>query len=175
MYESNTPRPLDADPQFRPVAKYSPDLLYRWWWEERWGDGPYVCWIGLNPGTGDTDGKPRPTLRRMRAWTEGLGHSALVIVNLFAFRTTYPKELRAAARDGIDIIGDENDETIREWSSGAAATVGAWGAGGRLLCRGAQVAAMVPDLLCLGLTGRGEPRHPLYVPSTVETIGYRPR
>lgn len=27
-----------------------------------------MCWVGLNPGTGDTDAGPRPTLRRVVSW-----------------------------------------------------------------------------------------------------------
>jgi len=27
----------------------SDDEQYRWWFERRWGDGPLLCWVGLNP------------------------------------------------------------------------------------------------------------------------------
>ncbi len=61
-----------TDPQdlegFADGAAYSDDERYRWWFERRWSDGPLVSWVGLNPGTGDTDGKHRPTLR---GWCAG--------------------------------------------------------------------------------------------------------
>ena len=88
---------------------YSADGRYRWSFRRRFGPGGTVCWVGLNPGTGDSDGKPRPTLRKMVAWTQRWGGGEIVIVNLFAFRTTNPKDLYAATRQGIDIVGDGVD------------------------------------------------------------------
>ncbi|MDQ1489796.1 MAG: hypothetical protein QOJ23_2310 [Actinomycetota bacterium] len=72
----------------------------------------------------------------MVAWTQRWGAGEIVIVNLFAYRTTKPKELHAAARDGIDVVGDGNDEAIRDATTGATRTVAAWGAHGRPPRRG---------------------------------------
>jgi hypothetical protein len=178
----------ENDPAFQPIGRwaevdvarwgteggdYSDDRRYRWSFRRRWGPGGSVCWVGLNPGTGDSDGKPRPTLRKMVAWTQRWGGGEIVIVNLFAFRTTNPKELYTAARDGIDIVGDRNDEAIRTATADAFRTAAAWGAHGRLLDRGAAVAGLVPRPVCLGVTRRGEPRHPLYVALATEPIAYR--
>ncbi len=46
-------------------GSYSADGLYRWSYERPIGAGPLICWIGLNPGTGDREGRYRPTLQRM--------------------------------------------------------------------------------------------------------------
>ena len=151
---------------------YSADGRYRWSFRRRFGPGGSVCWVGLNPATGDSDGKPRPTLRKMVAWTKLWGGGEIVIVNLFAFRTTDPEALKAAARDGVDVIGSQNDEAIRAATSSAMRTVAAWGAHGRLLDRGVTVAHLLDAPVCLGLTRRGEPRHPLYVPGTTEPVPF---
>jgi hypothetical protein len=85
-----------------------------------------------------------------------------------------PKELYAAARAGIDIVGDRNDEAIRRATSGAMRTVAAWGVHGRLLDRATVVVDLLQEPLCLGLTRHGEPRHPLYVPTVTEPIAFGP-
>jgi hypothetical protein len=108
----------------------------------------------------------------MVAWSQRLGAGEIVIVNLFAYRTTKPKELHAAARDGIDVVGDRNDQAIRDATTGAMRTVAAWGAHGWLLGRGALAVGLLDQPLCLGTTRRGEPRHPLYVPQATEPVAY---
>lgn len=154
--------------------EYSEDGRYRWWYERRWGDGPSLCWIGLNPSTGDTTGRPRPTLRKVveRARKEGL--AAVSVVNLFSWRATKPADLRAAHGAGIDIIGNRTDTVIKEFSERSAVTLAAWGAHGSLLDRGNRVAQLLSHPLCLGTTSSGEPRHPLYVAATAEAVPYIP-
>jgi hypothetical protein len=157
-------------PEYLDSADYSSDGTYRWWYERRWGDGPRLCWVGLNPGTGDTDGKPRPTLRKVVTWATEWHLDAVLVVNLFAYRATNPKALRTV---NVDVIGDRNDEILRWATSTAGKTLAAWGAGGRLAGRGATVTHMLDDPICLGVTRYGEPRHPLYVPQATPPIPYR--
>jgi hypothetical protein len=78
-------------PEYLDSADYSSDGTYRWWYERRWGDGPRLCWVGLNPGTGDTDGKPRPTLRKVVTWATEWHLDAVLVVNLFAYRARTPR------------------------------------------------------------------------------------
>jgi hypothetical protein len=92
-------------------AGYSDDGVYRWYFERRWRPGPSLCWVGLNPGTGDTDGKPRPTLAKVIGWAQREGCGSAIVVNLFSFRSTDPKRVVAA---GDDAIGDRTDEVIRD-------------------------------------------------------------
>lgn len=155
------------------TSSYSPDQTYRWWYERRWADGPTVCWVGLNPGTGDTDGKPRPTLGRMIRRAQDDGFAALRIVNLFSYRTTRPKVLLAAYAAGTDVVGPETDAHIAEAHALAELTIVAWGAHGHLDGRGATVARTLPGAMCLGTTARGEPRHPLYVRGDATLVPYR--
>lgn len=54
----------------------------------------------LNPATGDTERRRRPTLERCISLPRASGHTGLVIVNLFAFRDTNPRNLRTA-RDAV--------------------------------------------------------------------------
>jgi hypothetical protein len=150
---------------------YCDDLRYRYRFDRRWGppdQGGRIVWVGLNPGTGDTERRHRPTLARMVAWSGRWNASALTIVNL-AGRSTDPKALRTA----VDPIGTRNDDAILEAVAGAAQVILCWGAHGRLHGRGRIVAEMLPGSLCLGTTARGEPRHPLYVPMSAEPVRYQ--
>lgn len=151
--------------------KYSDDRVYRWWYERRWGPGPSLCWVGLNPSTGDSTGRPRPTLRKVVELARGRGLYAVIVVNLFSFRTTDPKELKQQARNR-DIIGARTDEVIVEMSRRSEVTLAAWGAHGTLLRRGEAVSKLLDHPLCLGTTSQGEPRHPLYVASATLPIPY---
>lgn len=164
---------LDVSSWGEQGGDYSLDGKYRWSFEKCWSSGPLICWIGLNPGTGDSEKRRRPTLERMVWWSKRLSGGGIVIVNLFGYRTTYPAELREAARRGVDIVGVRNDVVIDDAVQRAAITVLAWGRRGSLLERGAVVAERVPDPFCLGLTATGEPRHPLYVPMDTEVRPYR--
>jgi hypothetical protein len=152
--------------QFRDRAVYSDDHLYRYEFTRRWGEGLAVVWVLLDPATGDTDGKPRPTLGRCIHWSREWGYGALTIVNVFAYRATNPKDLLLAA----DPVGPYNHRTLARVTANAERVVAAWGAHGRLLGRGADVAAELPRALCLGHTVKGQPRHPLYVPSTASLV-----
>ena len=78
---------------------YSADGRYRWSYARPIGNGPTICWIGLNPGTGDSEGRYRPTLQRMVDRSLELGMGRFVLVNLFAWRATKPADLRAAAKE----------------------------------------------------------------------------
>jgi hypothetical protein len=155
---------------FVDASCYSDDQVYRWSYERRWGIGGSLCWIGLNPGTGDTDGKKRPTLAKVCRWAASLGLESVVVVNLFAYRSTDPQALQTV---GVDIVGDLNDEAIRSAVERSAVTLAAWGGGGKINDRGRDVAARYDTLMCLGITSDGEPRHPLYVPQATEPGLYR--
>lgn len=152
-------------------SNYSDDRVYRWSFERRWGVGGTLCWIGLNPGTGDTDGKKRPTLDKVCRLAKSLDLEAVLVVNLFAFRSTDPKALKTA---GVDVVGDLNDETIRRAVVRSAVTLAAWGADGKINARSRRVASTLDDAVCLGTTSSGEPRHPLYVPNATRLVAYRP-
>jgi len=147
----------------------SDDGVYRWTFERRWGPGELLCWIGLNPRGGEPFSGRRPTLAKVQRWATTWGLDGVIVVNLFAYRSTDPRHLRVAA---VDIIGPGNDEIINGAAAQCPVVLAAWGAGGRLHRRGAEVAAMIPDMFCLGTTRRGEPRHPLYVAQATTKIPY---
>lgn len=155
--------------EFEDTWEYSDDRMYRWWYERRWEAGPTLCFVGLNPATGDTDGKPRPTLAKVVNWAGREGCGAVVVVNLFAYRATNPRELFTAR---LDIVGEGNDEVIRQQSAAASITLAAWGAHRLARPRAADVLPMLKSPQCVGVTKSGAPAHPLYVPSATRLRPY---
>jgi hypothetical protein len=112
----------------------------------------------LNPSTAD-ELRNDPTIERCQRRAEAWGFGGLRIANLFGFRATRPRDLKAAAAP----VGPENDALLRDWAGASALTIAAWGAHGALLGRGPAVARWLGAAQHLGLTRDGHPRHPLYV------------
>lgn len=145
----------------RAGASFSPCGKYRYALTRTWDFlGPGALWLMLNPSkaTAELDD---PTVRRVQAFSREWGYGSATVANIFALRATDPKELYGHS----DPVGPENDRTIFSLAGDADLVVVAWGNHGRLQGRGAQVADLLCDveLWSLGVTGAGQPRHPLYV------------
>lgn len=146
----------------RSEAVYSDCESYRYLLTRVWAAGPKALFIMLNPSTA-TEVQNDPTVERCERRARALGFGAFRVTNIFAYRATDPKVMRAAA----DPIGPENDAAILLSLNWADQVICGWGNHGLHLDRGARVhallsAAKVP-LLHLGLTAQHQPRHPLYV------------
>ena len=117
--------------------------------------------IGLNPSTADAR-QDDPTIRRCIGFARDWNYGGLVVTNLFAFRATYPTDLKAA----VDPIGPRNDVWIRRMARQVDMIVAAWGNDGAWLDRSVSLRRMLPGRLrCLRLNASGEPAHPLYLPA----------
>lgn len=146
---------------------------YRYWLGRDWGSiafGDYVLWVMLNPSTADAE-KDDPTIRKCIGFTRRFGYQRLVVVNLFAFRATDPRELADQELLAGDIVGPRNDEFITELGLRAAVIVCAWGAfeGVDVAARARAVDPLLPRYsdrvpCCLGYSKAGAPRHPLMMP-----------
>lgn len=127
----------------------------------RWESGkPYALFIGLNPSTAD-EVQDDPTIRRCIGYAKRWGYGAYVMANIFAYRATDPKVMMR--KD--DPIGPYNDAWITRMAEGAGVIVCAWGAHGEYMRRGDEVKRLLfgRDLMCLGKTKNGQPKHPLYL------------
>jgi hypothetical protein len=128
-------------------------------------DLPILIFIMLNPSVADAE-QDDPTLRRGMCFAGDNGFGGVVFLNLYAFRATKPKNMFAA----IDPVGPDNDAHIRGvlrelLPEGGKVIVG-WGFHGRAN-RIAEVLELLAQEnaqpLCLGITAKGEPRHPLFI------------
>jgi hypothetical protein len=82
------------------------------------------------------------------------------MTNLFAFRATDPKVMRAHPCP----IGVDNDDVLRACNRYANLTVACWGAHGSFMRRDEFAKTMLDRLHVLKLTKDGHPGHPLYLP-----------
>lgn len=153
--------------EWRGVA---PDKNWRWLGAKD-GSGQELGWplscvfVMLNPSTADGS-KDDPTIRRCVGFAKRLGYDRLVVVNLFAYRATNPKELLALNHDD-DPVGVENSTYVKRATfEDCGVVVCAWGAHGSHLGQAETVMGWLPSdkTYCLGKTKAGHPRHPLYLP-----------
>ena len=147
-------------------AAFSPDRRHRYALTRRWrGDTELLPWVMLNPSTADAF-RLDPTVTRCAGFSRRQGAGGLLVLNLYAYRSTNPKALRDAA----DPIGELNDAvTVRVLAAlhgTGRPVVCAWGANADP-GRARRAVQLIRDAghqpVCLGRTSSGQPRHPLYV------------
>lgn len=145
------------------LAVYSADEAYRYRLIRVWEpQGERALFVMLNPSTA-TETQNDPTVERCERRARALGFGSFAVANIFAYRATDPKVMRAAS----DPVGPGNDAAIAEMAAQADRIICAWGTHGLHLGRGAAVEALLRatgrDLHHLGLSKGGLPKHPLYI------------
>lgn len=140
---------------------------YRYWLERRWSggryDSPTVVWCMLNPSTADAS-IDDPTIRRCIGFTDSWGFGRLVVVNLYAYRATEPRDLEGLSAD--ELQGPENDWHLRYWAACSATRIIMCGWGGnRFRCLPLPSVIASASRYALRVTASGEPGHPLYLPA----------
>lgn len=148
------------------TAIYSDCERYRYALTRIWDPaGRKALFVMLNPSTA-TEVQNDPTVERCERRARTLGFGAFQVTNIFAWRDTDPKKMRAAA----DPVGPANDAAILDGAEWADQIVCAWGSHGEHLARGAHVEHLLRQtglpLFHLGLTKHGHPKHPLYIAYT---------
>jgi len=151
------------------TAVYSDCERYRYSLTRIWdAQGSKALFVMLNPSTA-TEVQNDPTVERCERRARTLGFGAFQVTNIFAWRDTDPRAMRAAA----DPVGPENDAAILTGASWADQVIAAWGTHGAHLGRGAQVQALLrrtgAPVCHLGLTKDGHPKHPLYIAYAQQT------
>lgn len=160
---------LTLFPLVKSAAYFSPDRIHRYALWRTWDESkPKALFIGLNPSTAD-EVKDDPTIRRCMRYCRDWGYGGYIMGNIFAFRATDPKVMRASQ----DPIGPENNEWLLKLHHGAEITIGAWGNHGEFMNRGAEIVDLIPQLHCLKITGQGYPSHPLYLPKSLKPIPFK--
>lgn len=155
--------PVGAQVQRR--ATLSDDEVYRYTLTRAWAsEGTVLRVVMLNPSTADAT-LDDPTIRRCVGFAVKLGHAALIVYNLYAFRATRPSDLWR----GQDAVGPVNDSVLMSAAADAHANsapmVAAWGVGAKD-DRVRQVLAMTDGVQWVSLGPAclsGAPRHPLYL------------
>ncbi len=157
-------------------ATFSDCRRYRYKLEIIWDAGaPILVACMLNPSTAD-EVRNDPTVERVCRRAKMLGFGGVIILNLFAWRDTEPKDMKAAA----DPIGDLNDQFILETFLDAGASgwtvLFGWGNHGSHLGRDRAVVAIAAQAhiqpMCLRTGATGQPGHPLYIGYDVPLTPY---
>lgn len=169
----NTPNLL-ADGMER-TATISPCGTYRYDLTRRWADGPTALWVMLNPSTADAS-EDDPTIRRCVSFSKREGCGRLAVVNLWPYRSTDPKALLTADNPS----GTKNLQVVLGWLMEASIVVAAWGAWPLTNRHHTPARIAVEslaerhghDMVCLGTTKAGAPRHPLYVKGDQPFVSY---
>jgi hypothetical protein len=147
---------------------------YRYMLSRTWSQGPHLGWIMLNPSTADAS-IDDPTIRRCIGFSRDAGYCGMHVCNLFALRATDPRELLAAT----DPIGPKNDEAIASLAMSTRKMVLAWGSHKLCSDRVERVLGLLRnvdvDLVCLGLTKDGHPRHPVRLNRRTSFVAYGPK
>ena len=155
-----------------PICIFSPDHRYRYTlWREvnPVGEG-YVQWVALNPSTAN-ETVDDPTVRRMQGFSRSWGARYCLVTNLFAFRATNPRDMKAQD----DPFGPDNFVHILRLAKDAKVVVAAWGTHGNHSFGEDQLLMNWPKtipLKCLGKTLHDNPKHPLYVRAETQLIDY---
>ena len=158
----------------RRSAIISEDQRYRYSLTREWSDAPYCIFAMLNPSTADAD-KDDHTLRRVIRFAQAWGYGGVIVVNLFAVRSSDPKTIRTED----DPVGPENRdywkqalETTCERGNDPATAhlyvptmVCAWGNDGGYRQQDRTALDWVKawgnaNTVALGKTAKGFPKHP---------------
>lgn len=138
-------------------------LLWRIWDYNK----KLALFIGLNPSTAN-EYINDPTIRRCIGFAKAWGYGGILMANLFAYRATDPAVMKAS----VHPVGSKNDGAIERAARRSELIVCAWGAHGSYMNRDKVVRALLGDhrLHHLGLTIKGQPKHPLYLRADTQPI-----
>lgn len=148
-------------------AVISNNKKYRYSLRRIWDDSkPKIMFIMLNPSTADAD-LDDPTIRRCIGFAKSWGYGGIHIGNLFAYRSTNPKNLLSEK----DPIGKHNKVFLDSMSMACEKVVCAWG--NSLIVNtlfkktGKDYLPLkgIKNLHYIDLCNDGTPKHPLYLKS----------
>ncbi len=157
------------------AATFDGTGLYRYRLDRRWKieEEKRVTFVMLNPSTADAS-KEDPTIRRCMGFAQRMSFSVMTVVNLFAVRATNPEMIRLTA----DPVGPANDFYIRQACQASMMVICAWGAyphlDGRDHNAWPNIRPFCSNVYCYGLTKKGAPKHPLYLPGDSELLPFTP-
>jgi hypothetical protein len=129
-----------------------------------------VAFICLNPSTADAS-KDDPTVRRCIDYSKQWGGLGFIMLNLFAYRATDPKDMKA----NIDSsMRQRNIDIVCSVAKQAKLVVCGWGSHGSFQMRDQlMLAALLKEKVTvhyLKLNSDGSPAHPLYLKKSLVPI-----
>jgi hypothetical protein len=153
------------------TAVFSDDKLYRYRLERTFDEDLLkVAFVGVNPSIAD-DIADDKTITKCINYAKTWGYGGIVMVNLFAFISTDPSQLKSIGNP----VGTDNDKHLNEVFN-SFGTIGkivcCWGENGKLFDRDKEVLKMIDEPYCLRINADDSPAHPLYLPIDLEPKEY---
>ncbi len=148
---------------------FSPCRTWRYTLYRRVGESDrMVMFLCLNPSTADEEVND-PTVTRCINYAKRWGYGHFYMMNLFAFRATDPRVMKAFKGDPV---GPQNDFWLTVMANRADLIVAGWGTHGAFKGRDLAVRGLMPKMHCLKITQGGHPSHPLYLKADLEPIPF---
>ncbi len=149
-------------------AVFSQCRTYRYALWRRWAAGDRLAlFLGLNPSTADGVHND-PTIRRCIQFAQDWGYDGVLVGNLFAYRTPYPKRLFEQQH----AEGPDNRQWLRKLLATAARAFAAWGNAGHQSGPSEWLINAHKEWYCLRINRSGAPAHPLYIPADITPMPY---
>jgi hypothetical protein len=151
-------------------ASFDNTATYRYnLWREWDSNAPRVGFVMLNPSRADAI-VDDPTIRRCIGFARSWGFGGLEVVNLFAYRTAHPNELRKVNNP----VGVENDRYLASLNQRVDRVIVAWGNWGTWQNRDKATLQILNReiIYCLGMTQSGQPKHPLYISADTSLLPF---
>lgn len=139
--------------------------LWRFWDSSK----PKVLFIMLNPSTADANAND-PTITRCIGFAKYWGYGGIMVGNLFAYRSTDPKQLLSVENP----VGDENQIHVSKMCEECQIVVCAWG-NAPIFPYESFIGWDESKAHYLKLTKKGYPAHPLYLKADLEPKPYYKR
>jgi hypothetical protein len=140
--------------------------LWRSWSDGLLAAGPPLLVVMLNPSVADAT-RSDPTMTRVVNLAKGAGHGSVEVVNAFSLVATDPTALVANLKTGSvgGVLAPEANDHVRWAVARASRIVVAWGANlahPHLAWRMRELRDLLGENVeCWGVTGGGQPKHPL--------------
>lgn len=159
----------DMDLSLPSGAIFSDDRTYRYALWRVWSSfRPFLMVIGLNPSTAN-EVKTDPTITRLIIRADRDGFGGLLMGNLYAYVSTWPKVLLT----NKESVGEFNDSYLRLMISLSGRQLCGWGSFPPVKRRAPEVLEMMKEPYCLGTNADGEPTHPLYIAYETAMMPYK--
>lgn len=163
-------------------AAFSPCGKYRYWLTRKWSDGQLLGIIGKNPSKADAK-RDDPTIGKEIALTKFLGYGGFLKLNAYDYVATDSDELihitDSIACSKLNLVEPLITMLLIH---GVKDVLCVWGTHSnrylaeRIRNRGEMLRRRLRDagfnLMCLGLTQGGCPKHPLYLDPKTRPIPY---
>lgn len=159
-------------------ARFSACNRYRYLLQRVWNwELPRIVVAMLNPSNAGHEVND-PTITRVITRCASDGFGQLDVVNMYGYRSPYPKDLVTKYNAGYDIVGKENMDVIASVLPQATCALVAWGNHPLAHKRDRVMLDLLyhtNDVRMLELTNDGFPKHPLHVAYSVPVVPYAGR